>query len=355
MKSNLIPTDADSIFAKLSTLESAAIVRPNDPPAGISGFLFGLASDEYLELVSEITDNWLEDNTAIADNIALLPEKVTLRGMIAELTDRRPLPGAPQLPAPSFPLFPALFPDFGLAGAAGIGAEIIAPPVGDAIVASVMGELRGTASGFTEELGAKLHGAVRAIAGRGAAPDAIAGINGVLLNALGPADAGALGPLVGQCVNASVAQVAGSASPGGGPSSLFEYYSDRAPAGTSAQELALGFFYQMWRGRQLCSVETAWGVMTNMAILSCRPEQPEESREITNFTVTFKKVRFAGAATVNLGQLAGRNAIQATADAPAPNGNVGQTPVPQAKAESWLRALGVQNFAPDWLAPIRGP
>ena len=202
-----------------------------------------------------------------------------------------------------------------------------------------MGELRGTAAGFTEELGAKLHGAVRSIAGRGAAPDVIAGINGVLVNALGPADAGALGPLVGQCVNASVAQSAGNASPGGGPSSLFEYYANKAPAGTTAQALALGFFYQMWRGRQLCSVETAWGVLTNMAILSVRPEQPEETRGATNFTVTFKKVRFAGAATVNLGQLSGRNAIQATANAPSPNGNVGQTPVPAAQQASWLRSL----------------
>ena len=153
------------------------------------------------------------------------------------------------------------------------------------------------------------------------------------------ADASALGPIVGQCVNASVAQRAGNASPGGGPASLFEYYANKAPAGTTAQALALGFFYQMWRGRQLCSVETAWGVLTNMAILSVRPEQPEETRGATNFTVTFKKVRFAGAATVNLGQLSGRNAIQATADAPSPNGNVGQTPVPAAQEQSWLRAL----------------
>lgn len=52
--------------------------------AGIAGFVFDIADESSIELLSEITDHYLENGVAVQDHIALKPEKVTLRGFVGE-------------------------------------------------------------------------------------------------------------------------------------------------------------------------------------------------------------------------------------------------------------------------------
>lgn len=369
----IIPTDSPSIYDQLTTLERAAIVRPNNPPRGIAGFLFDYDAEQFLELMSEITDHAIEDNTRVADNIGLLPERVTLRGLIGELTDANAsFPAPAPTPAP-LPLYPGLFPPFSLgadisfapkfgaldisAGVAlspgGVDASLslsgaIGPSSADAILRTVTSELSRVISpslAIQTAVIAAVTNAVKTISG-GNAPSAAAitsSINSAVGNVIGSALTPDVTSLIAQSVNSSLGTTAGT-NPGptaGAASSLYEYYQNRAPVqpGETSQSLAVGYFYQMWRARQMFSVETPWGIMNNMAILSVRMEQPEETRSSTQFSVTFKKIRIAKSVTVNLGQLAGRNAFQASASQPAQNGTTGQTPATPTQEQSWLSIL----------------
>ncbi len=380
---SIIPTDQPSIYDQLTTLSRAAIVRPNNPPRGVAGFLFDFDSDEFMELISEITDNPIEDNTNLADNIALLPERVTLKGLIAELTDRGAT-AQTQLNVPDpLPLVPGLFPPFspaanlsfssgvgmsGLSGdlAVGIGASgaatgavnvngAVGPVHADAIVRTVTGELAGVISVSVDVLNAinsAVNNVVKSLAnGNAATSGAIAAaINTAVGNIIGSGLTPGVQALVTQSVNSALSTTAGAApaGPAGAAASLYEYYLNRAQVqpGTSAQGLAQGYFYQMWRARQLFSVETPWGFINDMAILSVRASQPEETKSSTEFTVVFKKIRVARSVTINTGQLAGRNVFQAQAAAPAQQGNAGLTPATPAQESSWAATLLGQGGNP---------
>lgn len=54
------------------------------------GILFHYEGEQTVTLESDITDHYVEDNTAIQDQIALKPEKVTTHGYIGELNDVAP-------------------------------------------------------------------------------------------------------------------------------------------------------------------------------------------------------------------------------------------------------------------------
>lgn len=361
-----IPTDSPSIYDQLTTLERAAIVRPNNPPRGIAGFLFDYDAEQFLELMSEITDNYIEDNTAIADNITLLPERVTLRGMIGELTDQNTiLPTPAPTPAP-LPLVPGLFPPFSIAAdvsfAPKLGANVtisgasaalsitgaIGPAAADSILRTVNGELSkviSPAQSVQAAVAAAITNAVKTISGGNAPTGAAitAAINSAVGNVIGSGLTPDVTSLIAQSVNSSLSTTSGT-NPGptaGAADTLYEYYLNRSPLqqGETAQGLAVGYFYQMWRARQTFSIETPWGIMNNMAIQNVRAEQPEETATATQLSVTFKKIRVADSVSVNLGQLAGRAVFQATASAPAQNGITGQTPVTPDQQQSLIHAI----------------
>lgn len=52
---------------------------------GIGGFVFDVVREDKVELKSDITDHWIEDNTTIQDHIANSPELITITGFISEL------------------------------------------------------------------------------------------------------------------------------------------------------------------------------------------------------------------------------------------------------------------------------
>jgi hypothetical protein len=71
-------------------------------------------------------------------------------------------------------------------------------------------------------------------------------------------------------------------------------------------------FYGYWQKRTLFTVQTPWGVFNDCAILSLRAIQDAETRTITDFNVTFKKMRFAKTTTISAQttNLEGRAATQ---------------------------------------------
>lgn len=57
------------------------------------------------------------------------------------------------------------------------------------------------------------------------------------------------------------------------------------------QQQAYQTFYNFWLNRQKCSVEGPWGVLYDMVIERVNPVQDENTRFITQFTVSFKQLR----------------------------------------------------------------
>lgn len=64
------------------------------PQANSEALIFNYEGEQTVTIESDITDHYVEDNTAINDQIALRPEIITTRGFIGELTNI--LPGALQ-------------------------------------------------------------------------------------------------------------------------------------------------------------------------------------------------------------------------------------------------------------------
>lgn len=52
----------------------------------IGAFAFDYKGDESVNMENEVTDHWLEDNTAVQDHIGVKPNMVTLRGFVSELS-----------------------------------------------------------------------------------------------------------------------------------------------------------------------------------------------------------------------------------------------------------------------------
>lgn len=370
----VVPTDKPSqvaVVKQLTTLQQKAIIRPNNPPLGIAGFLFDITGDEWIELTSQVTDHYTEANTAIQDNIALEPEKVTVRGLVAELRSSAPSPqeAAPVTnPLPdNVPLTPPLTAGGteGLLSIAGISGVI-----GIAARTTALGILARKAPGVASAVNAFgpqiLAGARERIASAGtsamntlgqpASTDAL-NTSGVPLPSIVQTAVGVVKNIIPNLAKSVVAAfkkptvpanqklLGGAAAQqdaaSGANSSLLQVYEAKQPTppNQTRQSSAFLYFYALWKGRQLCSIETAWGIWTNMAILSIRAEQKESSKSSTDFTLTFKKIRVAETVTVQLGELAGRNAFQTAASAPTQNGNVGQSPVAPADKESILRTI----------------
>lgn len=54
---------------------------------GLGGFVFDVEGDTTINLSTEITDHYLEDNSSVQDHIAIRPKRVILRRYVGELVD----------------------------------------------------------------------------------------------------------------------------------------------------------------------------------------------------------------------------------------------------------------------------
>lgn len=366
MSQNVIPSDQQAsdldLIASLSTLNKKAIVRPDNPPAGVAGFLFDIVGDETVMLTSEITDHYVEDNTAIQDHVALAPEQITLKGTVGELVIGSELPPAPQPPSNPLPICTPMMPVQTPGSLLAQFKNITLGTISQAASVSLAGvnpaaALRGAIQGAGTQVVANLQNKIASVADSAvrslSIPSSVTALltPGVplplnaqtavnILQTLIPKKAAAVVNAIKTSTSAASSLLLTSAttSPTDTVNSLHEAYVAKQPTppNQTRQSAAFLYFYNLWKSRQPFSVETAWGIWTNMAILSCRVDQTEESKDASSFTITFKKIRVAQDVTVKVGQLAGRNAMQATANQPTQNGTAGQKDATPQQEESWL-------------------
>lgn len=191
--------------------------------------LFHYEGEQTASLISDITDHYVEDNTAISDQIALHPEEVTTHGYIGELNDVPPAAlAAIQAIADKLTVISAYTPGLSETALLAYAEAFQLYQVGLNLVNSSVAawsSINGT-------------GGESVISGNDAFPIA------------------------------------------------------REPNQNRQQE-AFQQFYGYWRNRQLFTVQTPWAVYQNMAIKSLRAIQSEETSVVTDFEITFKLMRFA--------------------------------------------------------------
>lgn len=203
----------DNVNNLIKNVVNQYIVRPTGgrDTTGINGFVFDVIDDEEVMLDSDITDHYIEDNSAIQDHIALRPLRFTIRGYVAEITD----------------LFPNTF-------------------IGLLTKVQSLASIGLFLPAFTYQA-TVFYANIAALASR-----------------------------VGQVLNQA-----------GNLNTII----NRASTKATKQQEAYNKFQSLWGSRQLCSVETPYGIFENMAIESVRALQAGNTRFISDFTVTFKQIR----------------------------------------------------------------
>lgn len=211
------------------------VVQPT-PPA----LLFNYEGEQTVNIQSDITDHYIEDNTAIQDQIALKPEEITTHGFIGELNDIAPLP---------------------LQIVQQIANKLVT-------IGTYLPAISATALIAYNEAFQLYQVAQSAINSAVSTWGALAGTNGEnVISAAG----------LGTSFNSTTGIVLGN---------------------QTKQQVAFQQFYGYWRNRTLFTVQTPWAVFQNMAIKSLRAIQDAETRMISDFEITFKMIRVASTSTV---------------------------------------------------------
>lgn len=261
----------------IANVANQYIVSANGAPPGISGFVFDIIDVEEISLQSDITDHYIETNSAIQDHIAQKPVKFTLKGYVGELKQIFDLQ-ITDVFAQVAGLLPvaALLPNFN---------------VQDAQVYSAIAEAAAQAQS--------------AIAAISSVSSLITQLNGV----------------------------------------------------ATYQQQAYSQLYGLWLNRTLCTVQTPFGLLTNMAIEDLRPSQPGDTKFVSSFSITFKQIQQvgtavnttaaspnpAGSGTQSGNQLNQSTAINSAVNPPPPNFPT--------QNESGISSQNTSGRASDMLAP----
>jgi len=193
-------------------------------------FVFNYEGEQTVTIESDITDHYVEDNTAVQDQIALKPVVITSQGFIAELND--------------------------------------IPPNSAFVAAQTIANKLQSVSGYLPSI------SVTALI---AYNEAVFAYN----NAVSLANSvGSLVSAVGNIASGSTGQTVLN----GSGTTTFQ-------PNQNQQQTAFQTFYSYWVNRVLFDVQTPYAVFTNMAIKSVRAIQGEDTRVISTFEVTFKQIR----------------------------------------------------------------
>lgn len=65
------------------------------------------------------------------------------------------------------------------------------------------------------------------------------------------------------------------------------------------QQQAYSQLYSMWVNDNLCTVQTPFGLLTNMLIIDMRPSQSGDTRLVSGFNITFKQITMVNTVTSN--------------------------------------------------------
>ncbi len=199
------------------------------PPA----FLFNYEGEQSVQLDSDITDHYIEDNTALQDQIALKPPIIRTQGFIGELNDIAPAALAPlKIAAQKLTLVSAYTPGLSISAQIAYNTAFQLYQVAQNAVNSAIAtwsSINGT-------------GGESVISGNSSFPIA------------------------------------------------------KEP-NQNQQQLAFQQLFGYMQARILFTVQTPWAVFTNMAIQSMRPIQEADSPVITTFEMSFKQIRIAQTST----------------------------------------------------------
>lgn len=217
------------------------------PPA----LLFNYEGEQAAKISSDITDHFIEDNTAIQDQIALKPVFITTQGFIAELNDIAPAALAPvQQIAEKLTTITGYQPALSETALLAYAQAFQLYQVG-------LGAINSAVSTWSTINGS---GGETVINGSTAGSG-----NGIL---------------TGQQPNQTQQQI---------------YYQQ---------------FYAYWQNRTLFTLQTPWAIFQDMTILDMNAVQDETTRMISTFNLTFKQMRFASTALVDQSQYSDNSNFQ---------------------------------------------
>lgn len=261
--SNLILVTPKQIVG-LAPQNAPTYAGNQDKPS--AALLFNYTGEERVSLQSDITDHYIENNTAIQDMISLKPVTYTVSGFVGELNDIAP--------AALQPL-------------------------------KIAAEKLTTIGGYVPQLTTTAQ---------------LAYVNALQLYQVGSS-------LVNSAVSAWSSINGGNQ---GGVQTIINGSSAIAKNETAAgitsarngtqnkQQIYFQQLYGYWENRTLFTVQTPWAVFQDMAILNLSAVQDAETEVITDFEITFKLMRFASTLT-SQGQA---NGLSSTGRAKASAANV---------------------------------
>lgn len=240
--------------------------------------MFDYEGENVVQLESEITDHFIENNSSVSDNIALKPERITVHGFKGEVSN-------------SFPAF--------------------LPP--STQVMSTLAAIGQFAPAFSQSAMNVINGAAQAYqAVQNAANGAVSAWNSVTgqsaQTTIGSAGITALG------ANQTKQQLIFS-----------QFY---------------GYWSAQLAGRPpvLFSVQTPWAIFIPCAIEGMRWVQDEKSQEITDVSITFKMMRFISTGILQPLQQTGRAVNQYAPTTQ--NGSASLKPGPSVAAQASNFGLG---------------
>lgn len=217
---------------------------PSDPSANGDGtatapqlppnFVFHYEGDQSIEVEADITDHYLEDNTAVQNNIALKPVTINTKGFIGELNDIVP---------PAFK---------------------IATQIRDKLTA-----IAGYAPGLTTTANLLYNNAFMAYQSAS-----------ILQNAAVSAWSSISGDAGTNVINADGIEGV-------------DIDAGEVSGNQDKQQTAFQLFYGYYVARRLFTVQTPWAVFQDMAIASIRPTQSGATRTVSEFSLRFKQIRTA--------------------------------------------------------------
>lgn len=209
----------------------------SQPPA----ILFNYEGEQTVSLSSDVTDHYIENNTAIQDQVALKPETITTSGFIGELNDVAPAALIPlQTVAEKLVAIGAYAPQISETAAIAYAKAFQLYQVGASLANSAVSSWSSLTGG----------GAQTVINGATTQQDIV----------------------------------------------------NQTNKSQTKQQIYFQQFYGYWKSRTLFTVQTPWAVFQDMIIQNLRAVQDAETRMITDFEITFKLMRFASTQSVaNIG------------------------------------------------------
>jgi hypothetical protein len=275
----------------------ALVVLPN-----IAGFIFDIEGTTQHNLISDITDHYVEDNTAIQDHIALKPLTITLKNYHGEVKNFDF--NAPGGTKSNLTNLPQTLPD----KAGIINNNILGSILKQSTLAtSYIGGLINSSSGyitqfsdfskiFTPALSSQTNQIQQYIANSQNQVNQLNSKAAQLSNIYNTL-AAKFNPKKSTTKNQALPQIAS-------PQTKEQDFL----SSTAQQAFAYNFFKVLRDTKTLVYVTTCFGVSSQMAIETVTALQDEDTRYISTFTITLKEIRIADTeySTFNYGQYAGR-------------------------------------------------